>query len=137
MYESRPVIVSVASALLIVDAVLCAVSVDVLFRFGSGSRGWVLPFQPGVWLLALLQVWAAVALHRRVSWVRYAVAAIVLFVFSDSLLSSNWSQRSSSFPAATVRDIVSFVLQLLAVVLLFLPSASRWFAHAKSAPSAG
>jgi len=136
MTTPRPTRVAVASGLLVADAVLCALSVDLLFRLSTSGKGWVLPFQPGVWLIALLQVWAAVALLRRVSWVRYLLAVLFVLVLGDSLLSSSWPQRFANYPAATVRDALSYALQLGALLLLFSPSAARWFSHAPASPSA-
>jgi hypothetical protein len=129
--QSRPALVVAAVGLLVADALLGAVSVHVLFALSPSSKGWVLPFQPGVWVFALLQVLVALLLLRGVTWLRYAVALLVVGSLLDQLLNTSLGARYQSFPLATARDGVSALLQLGAVVLLFLPRASAWFGKRK------
>lgn len=133
---NRPSIVSIASWLLIADALLSALSVDILFRLNEANRGWVLPFQPGVWVIAFAQVWIAVLLLRRVSWVRYPIAALVLYLVVDNFINTSWQQRFASFPASTLRDVASLLLQSIAIALLFSRPARAWFRRAANQPSA-
>jgi len=135
MSESRPRNVTIASGLLIVDALFGALSVNVLAHF-SGRTEHVLQFHALVWVPALLQIIAAVLLMRRRSWVRYAVAAVVLLLVIDSALNTSWPQAYASFPGATLRDAASFLLQILSVGLLLSPAASSWFNRAPTSPTA-
>jgi hypothetical protein len=131
MQPRRPAVVVAAVGLLVADALLGAVSPHVLFALSPSSKGRVLPFQPGVWVVALLQVLLALFLLRGVAWLRYAVALLVVGLLLDQLLNTSLSARYQSFPLATARDGVSALLQLGAVVLLFLPRASMWFTRHK------
>jgi hypothetical protein len=123
----RPSALWAAFGLLVVDAMLCAVSPQVLFSLSPASRGWERPFQPGEWILALLQVLLALLLLRGVCWLRYLLAALVLGLMADQLLNTSLVNRFQSFPLATVRDGVSAGLQVAAVALLFTPGSSAWF----------
>ena len=131
MQPPRPAVVIAAVGLLVADALLGALSPHALFALSPSSKGWVLPFQPGVWVVALLQVLVALFLFRGVAWLRYVVALLVVALLLDQLLNTSLSARYQSFPLATGRDGVSALLQLGAVVLLFLPSASMWFCTRK------
>jgi hypothetical protein len=136
MSEHRPLSVAIAAGLLIVDAMFCALSVNVLAHIDGLGQEQVLKFHPLVWIPAVLQIAAAAFLLRRVSWIRYIVALIVLALIADSAINTSWIQAHASFPAATLRDVVSSFLQALSVVLLFLPSASKWFSRAQATSSA-
>ncbi len=103
-----------------------------LFRLSPTSRGWELPFQPGVWILALLQLLLALYLLRGVSWLRYLLAVLVLGLITDQLLTTSLSNRFQSFPLATVRDGLSAALQLAAVVLVFTPGSASWFRQVRN-----
>jgi hypothetical protein len=132
----RPRAVVGAVALLVVEAIAGAASVHVLFSLAPSSKGWELPFQPGVWLLALLQVLLALFVLRGSNVARWVVTAVVVLLVGDSLLNTSLSARFRSFPAATLRDLCSYALQVTAVALLFLPASSLWFrntAHSKRA----
>lgn len=129
----RPAVVVAAVGLLFADALLGAASPHFLFALSPASKGWVLPFQPGVWVLALLQVLVALFLFCGVAWLRYAVALLVVGLLLDQLLNTSLSARYQSYPLATARDGVSSLLQVIAVVLLFMPSASTWFRKVRSA----
>ncbi len=118
-------------ALLVLEAIANAVSVHVLFWLSPSSKGWVLPFQPGVWVMALLQVLLAVQVFRSANWARWLAAALTILIVGDSLLTTNWGARFQSFPAATIRDVASYSMLVTSVLLLFLPPSSAWFSHAK------
>jgi hypothetical protein len=129
---SRPSALWAAFGLLVADALLGAVSPHVLFYLSPASRGWELPFQPGVWILALLQILLALCLLRGVSWLRYLLAALVFGLITDQLLNTSLSNRFQSFPLATVRDGLSAVLQVAAVLLLFTSGSATWFRQVRS-----
>jgi len=129
---ARPIALWAAFGLLVTDALLGAISPHVLFRLSPGSRGWELPFQPGVWILALLELLLALYLLRGVSWLRYLLAVIVLGLITDQLLSTSLSSRFQSFPLATVRDGLSAALQLAALVLVFTPGSTSWFRQVRN-----
>jgi hypothetical protein len=125
--NTRPVAVAVAVVLLCLDALVGAVSQHVLFHFSPASKGWILPFQPGVWILALLQVLFALLVWRGKGWLRYLLGGWVVYLLADYLFLSDLRARFESFPLATSRDILSFTLLVAAAVLLFLPASSSWF----------
>jgi hypothetical protein len=127
----RPLIVVVAVSLLVVDALLGAVSPHVLFHLSPSSKGWVLPFQPGVWLLALFQLLFAAMVWRGKRVLRYLLAAWVAYLLVDGVAFTSLNARIEHFPWATARDALSFSLLTLSAVLLFLPSSSEWFNHTR------
>ena len=43
------------------------------------------------------------------------------------IMIGDMSRRFASFPLETVRDVVDFAVQGLALMLLVLPAASRWY----------
>ena len=122
--------------MLILDALLGAVSPHVLFQLSPSSKGWVLPFQPGVWIFALLQILVALLLWRGKDWLRYLLAGWAICLLADDLFLSNLRARLESFPLATMRDIVSFALLAGSALLLFLPASSTWFTARRSASDA-
>jgi hypothetical protein len=134
--KTRPVAVTAAVALLCVDALLGAVSPHVLFHLSPASKGWVLPFQPGVWILALLQVLFALLVWRRKAWLRYLLGAWAVYLLADYMFLSDLQARFESFPLATSRDVLSLTLLVASVVLLFLPASSNWFAFERGASDA-
>jgi hypothetical protein len=113
-----------------IDAIAGAASVHVLFWSSRGGKDSTLPFQSGVWVLALLQVVLALLILRRSTWARWLIAGVVVFVVGDSLLNTSLSARYESFPGATVRDVLSYTMQAVAVALLFTPASSAWFSNA-------
>jgi hypothetical protein len=123
----RPSVVKLAVGLLVLDAILGAASVHLLFWLSPSNRGWVLPFQPGVWILALLQVLFALLVARGVNWARWLVTVAIVVLVGDSVLSTSIPMRYKTYPAATVRDLLSYVAQVSAACLLFLPASSAWF----------
>jgi hypothetical protein len=123
----RPPLVSVAVTLLVLDAIIGAMSVHALFWLLPANKGWILPFQPGVWILALLQVLLSLMILRGANWSRWLVGTAVLFMVGNSLLNTSISMRYQSYPAATTRDALGYVMQVSAVCLLFLPASAAWF----------
>jgi hypothetical protein len=136
MSSSRPPSVTIAASLLVADALFGALSVNALAHLSGLEGEQVLQFHPIVWIPAVLQIVAAALLMRGFSWVRYAVALIVLALMTDSTVNTSWPQAYASFPAAALRDVASFFLQIFSVGLLFSPSASRWFNRVQSTPTA-
>ena len=134
--KARPVAVIAAVALLCLDALLGAISPHVLFYLSPSSKGWVLPFQPGVWILALLQVLFALLVWRGKAWFRYLLAGWAIYLLADYLFLSDLRARFESFPLATSRDILSFTLLVASAVLLFLPASSTWFTAKRAASDA-
>jgi hypothetical protein len=132
--KTRPAAVAAAMALLCMDALFGAVSPHVLFHLSPSSNGWALPFQPGVWVLALLQVLFALLIWRGKGWLRYLLACWAVYLLADYVFLSDLRARFESFPFATSRDILSMALLVTSAVLLFLPASTRWFTS-KRAPS--
>jgi hypothetical protein len=132
---SVPWSVATAAGLLVFDAVVGALSTNVLVHIQSLEKEQNLNFHLIVWIPAVLQVVAAVCLLYRISWVRYLVVVIVLALLADSVVNRSWIQAYASFPVATVRDAVSIFLQMFSGVLLLLPQTSTWFSRAQTTSS--
>ena len=96
----------------------------------------MLPFQPAVWLVAAVQILIAVLVYRGKNWARWLAAVMIVGLFLDSMLNSSWPGKYATFPAAAVRDAVSYAIELAAVGLLFLPASSTWFRHVRSTGAA-
>ncbi len=92
----------------------------------------MLPFQPGVWLIAGLQVLMAWLILTGRNWARWFATAATLGFFLDSLVNQSWPGKYATFPAAAVRDAVSYAIQHAAIALLFLPSSTTWFRHVRN-----
>jgi hypothetical protein len=124
---TRPGVLVVGVGLIVLDALLGALSPHVLFQLSPSSKGWVLPFQPGVWVLALLQALLAALILRGKGYLRYLLAAWVLYLLVDSIFFTSISARFEHFPLATARDAVSFVLLTTSTAMLFMPASTAWF----------
>jgi hypothetical protein len=71
-----------------------------------------------VWLIA----------RRRISWVRWLFGAP--FVLGGTSVFANLQEVLSVNPTVAVLEILQVVLQMAALVLVFLPSARPWFTKA-------
>jgi hypothetical protein len=74
-------------------------------------------------LVILLLVWLAA--RRRINWVRWLLAA--LLVLGGPTLLANCKDVLSVNPTVAVLESLNIVLQVGALVLVFLPSARPWF----------
>ena len=95
------------------------------------SGRWPIPWQSAfdglsLALMALQLAIAALPLWRS-PWPRVVLAVLVALAFGDYILIGDLSRRFASFPLETSRDVADFAVQGLALTLLFLPAASRWY----------
>jgi hypothetical protein len=74
-------------------------------------------------LVMLLLVWLAA--RRRINWVRWLLAA--LLVLGGPSVFANLKEVLSVNPTVAVLESLQVVLQVAALVLVFLPSARPWF----------
>jgi len=124
----RPVAVVAAVCLLVVSGLLGAIPLKALLALSESSelRWYFAPYYSGWWAVAPLLVLLALFVFRGFAWSRYAVAVLVPGLLFVQL---SFGSLLHNFPLATARDAVSTGFQVAAVVLLFLPSASRWFSR--------
>jgi hypothetical protein len=134
--QGLPRVIVVAVVLWLLGAILRVVPVQALLAVspGSGPRSYFMRFYPGWELVLPLQVLLAVFLLRCHAWSRYSVATLVVgLLLAHS--SESFGPLLHNFPLATARNAMVVALQITTVVLLFLPSANRWFSM-RGEPSA-
>jgi hypothetical protein len=127
----RPVPVVAAACLFVAGGLLGAVPLKVLFALSEPSelRWYFAAYYPGWWAVAPLLVLLALFVFRGLAWSRYVAAVLVVGLL---LVQVSFGSRLHNFPLATARDVMSTGFQVAAVVLLFLPSASRWFSRRRA-----
>lgn len=105
--------------------VLCA-GIELLgFAFSGGySAGGI----AGI-VLGTLCVYGLVRLvHRGINWARWVLAGIIVLGLISSLLSFSSAYRLH--PGATVIDLISTLISLIALTLLFAKQSNPWFRSA-------
>jgi hypothetical protein len=130
-----PACVRWAVGLLVFHAVASGgpLATALLYAFTSPSVGWPTAFSGGVLALMVLELAiAALPLWRR-RWPRVMLAVLFALLAGDELVVGDLGQRFASYPWATARDVVDFAVQGVALALLFLPAASRWYRRADAA----
>jgi hypothetical protein len=128
--QDLPRVIVLAVALWVLSGILRAIPLQALFALsaGSGPSSYFVRNYPGWELVLPLQVLLAVLLLRCHNWSRYATTVFVvalLIVHS----SESFSPQFGNFPLGAVREALIVALQITTVVILFLPSANRWFSQ--------
>jgi hypothetical protein len=123
-----PRVIVLAVALWVLSAVLRAVPLHALLALAptSGPAWYFTRYYPGWWLVLPLQALLAVFLLRGHAWSRLAVVTLVLGLLLVQL-SPLLAPQFGSFPLGAARESLVVALHVATVVLLFLPSANRWF----------
>lgn len=103
--------------------VVFCVGIELLGYAFSGS--YALGSVVGV-LLGVILVYGLLRLvHRGINWARFVLAGVIGLGLFSSLLSFSTAYRVH--PGATVIDMISTLLSLIALWLLFTPQSNTWF----------
>jgi len=103
------------------------VAVALLYAFTMPSMRWQFAFSgAGLAVMALELAIAALPLWRH-RWPRIVLAVLFALFLGDYLVEGDMRRRFASYPWATTRDVVDWIVQGVAVAMLFLPAASRWY----------
>lgn len=109
------------------------ICVALLYAFTTSSTRWQWAFSgANLPLMALDLAVAALPLWRR-RWPRVVLAVLFAYLLGDYIVIGDLGQRFAGYPWATARDLVDWGVQGVALALLFLPAASRWYRRTESA----
>ncbi len=79
------------------------------------------------WMQTPFMLAVAAFMCWRRPWPRVVVALLVGLEIGDYVIFGSVAARFASFPRSAIRDGIDFLLQAVAVALLFAPAASRWY----------
>lgn len=124
-----PACIRWAVALLVLHAIVTGGPVGQAFVYahGTASIRWQLAFMGTDLLLMSLELGIAALPLWRHRWPRAVMALLFLLLLGDYVAVGDMGQRFANYPWATTRDVVDWAVQAVALGLLFLPAASRWY----------
>jgi hypothetical protein len=126
--QRRPLSVWASVALLLLCALLREVPTHSLLALQSSSEpNWFFKsYSPGHWLVTPALIVLAACVFKGLAWARFAAAVLaVLLLLAPLTASSPMYQGSATL--LWVRAILITALPLVGALLLFAPSARRWF----------
>ena len=126
--HARPAIVYAAVIAIVGCAAINQIPTQLLFPLSNSSQvAWYFEaYHPAANAIAPLLILLALCAYYGIAWSRYATLTLAC-VELGLKWGLGYNLQSGNFSLAALREIVVPALLVLAVILLFMPSASQWF----------
>lgn len=98
-----------------------------VYAHGSPSTWWQWAFTGANLVPMSLDLGIAALCLSRPRWPRIVMAVLFVQLLGDYAAVGDMGRRFASYPWAATRDVVDWSVQAVALALLFLPAASRWY----------